>query len=61
VGDTPSDMVGARVADAVAVGVTSGPHDADELISAGADVVLESLVEFRPWFRQWFRDRASTR
>jgi len=64
VGDTPSDMTGARVADAVAIGVTTGPHGTDELVEAGADVVLGSLVEFRPWFREWFRqwfgDRASS-
>jgi phosphoglycolate phosphatase len=53
VGDTPSDMIGARVADAFAIGVTSGPHPADELTAAGADVVLDSLVEFRPWLGRW--------
>ena len=57
VGDTPSDMIGARVADAVAVAVTTGPHGADELVQAGADVVLESLVEFRPWLRDWASSR----
>jgi phosphoglycolate phosphatase len=57
VGDTPSDMTGARVADAVAVAVTTGPHGADELVQAGADVVLESLVEFRPWLRDWASSR----
>ena len=61
VGDTPSDMAGARVADALAVGVTSGPHDAAELDGAGADIVLGSLVEFRPWFSEWLRGRASSR
>ena len=50
VGDTPADMGGARSANAVAVGVTSGPHGADELRDAGADVVLASLAEFAPWF-----------
>ena len=56
VGDTPPDMTGALAADAVAVAVTTGPHDADELLDAGAHVVLGSLVEFRPWFREWFRE-----
>src|SRR5205085_6386015 len=42
VGDTPSDVVGARAADAVAVAVASGPHDVAELREAGADVVLTS-------------------
>ena len=61
VGDTPPDMTGAHVADAVAVAVTTGPHTSDELVDAGAHVVLGSLVEFRPWFREWFRDWASSR
>jgi phosphoglycolate phosphatase len=50
VGDTPADIDGARSASAVAVGVTSGPHNADELRDAGADVVFASLTEFAPWF-----------
>ncbi len=57
VGDTPSDMHGARIARAVAVGVTTGPHDADELRAAGADTVLEDLGAFRPWWEA----RASSR
>lgn len=57
VGDTPPDMEGARLADAFAIGVTSGPHPADELTTAGADVVLASLVEFRPWLRGWASSR----
>ena len=50
VGDTPADIDGARSASAIAVGVTSGQHNADELLDAGADVVLASLTEFAPWF-----------
>jgi phosphoglycolate phosphatase len=50
VGDTPSDIEGARAAGALAVCVPSGPHDADELRAAGADVVLASLTEFPAWF-----------
>src|SRR5215510_12404731 len=50
VGDTPRDMEAARDADAVAVGVTTGPHDAAELVAAGADVVLTTLVEFPAWW-----------
>jgi phosphoglycolate phosphatase len=53
VGDTPPDMVAARGAGAVAVGVASGPHPAAELLDAGADVVLESLTQFPAWFRAW--------
>jgi phosphoglycolate phosphatase len=54
-GDTTSDMSGARIAEAFAIGVTTGPHAADELTVAGADLVLESLVEFRPWLLEWRR------
>jgi phosphoglycolate phosphatase len=56
VGDTPPDVHGARAAGAVAVGVTTGPHDRSALLDAGADVVFESLTQFPQWFRQWFRD-----
>jgi phosphoglycolate phosphatase len=50
VGDTPRDMEAARDADAVAVGVSTGPHDEAELVAAGADIVLRSLVEFPAWW-----------
>src|SRR5829696_5332370 len=43
VGDHPADMLGARAAGAVAVGVTTGSHDAAALRGAGADVVLADL------------------
>jgi phosphoglycolate phosphatase len=56
VGDTPPDVVAARAANAVAVGVTTGPHDHDELYAAGADIVLPSLTQFPAWFRAWRRD-----
>lgn len=51
VGDTPPDIDAARLAGAIAVGVPSGPFSADELTAAGADVVLESLIDFPHWFR----------
>jgi phosphoglycolate phosphatase len=53
VGDTPSDVLGARAAGAHAVAVPTGPHDSTELMEAGADVVLASLVEFPAWIRSW--------
>ena len=43
VGDTPRDLACARAIGAVAVGVASGHHTADDL--AGADLVLGSLEE----------------
>lgn len=49
VGDHPGDMVGARSAGAIAVGVTTGGHDARALRDAGADVVLPDLLDFRYW------------
>lgn len=54
VGDHAGDMRGARVAGALAVGVTTGPCDADELRAAGADVVLPDLHAFPAW---WARHR----
>ncbi|HEX6936620.1 MAG TPA: ATP-dependent sacrificial sulfur transferase LarE [Actinomycetes bacterium] len=50
VGDHVADVVGARVAGALSVGVPSGPVPADELHAAGADVVLDDLHAFPAWF-----------
>jgi phosphoglycolate phosphatase len=49
VGDHLGDIVGARAAGAVAVGVTTGPYGAAELTEAGADVVLPDLTGFPAW------------
>ncbi|WP_457030381.1 HAD family hydrolase [Kitasatospora sp. P5_F3] len=49
VGDHLGDIVGARAADAVAVGVTTGPYGAAALYEAGADVVLPDLTAFPAW------------
>ena len=49
VGDTPPDIVAARVAGALAVTVPSGPWTAEELAAEGADVVLDSLLDFPAW------------
>lgn len=49
VGDHPGDMIGARTAGAIAVGVTTGSHDALALREAGADVILPDLLEFPFW------------
>ena len=49
VGDHPADMLSAKAADAVAVGVPTGGASAADLVDAGADVVLDSLVEFPGW------------
>jgi uncharacterized protein len=49
VGDHPADVVGAHAAQAIAVGVTTGFHDAAALRAAGADVVLSGLLDFPAW------------
>lgn len=49
VGDHSGDIIGARTAGILAVGVTTGSHDADALRAAGADVIMASLQEFPAW------------
>jgi phosphoglycolate phosphatase len=49
VGDTVTDIRSALDASAIAVGVTTGPDDARQLVSAGADVVLDTLADFPHW------------
>jgi phosphoglycolate phosphatase len=45
IGDTVHDVASARAHGAVAVGVTTGPADAEMLSAAGADVVIESMSQ----------------
>jgi phosphoglycolate phosphatase len=47
-GDTPKDIVAAHAAHAVGVGVASGHYSKAELLGAGADYALGSLVEELP-------------
>ncbi|MGC0422399.1 uncharacterized protein ABIA38_007942 [Embleya sp. AB8] len=49
VGDHLGDLIGARAAGAIAVGVATGPISAAELRAAGADVVLPDLIGFPAW------------
>ena len=49
VGDHLGDVAGAREADAMAVGVATGPISAENLAAAGADVVLPDLRSFPQW------------
>ena len=49
VGDHVADVLGARAAGAISVGVPTGPVPADELRAAGADVVLDDLRDFPAW------------
>ncbi|HSO96768.1 MAG TPA: haloacid dehalogenase-like hydrolase [Acidimicrobiia bacterium] len=53
IGDTPTDVASALGVGIVAVGVATGPHPRDELVAAGAEGVLGSLVEFPEWLRGW--------
>ena len=53
VGDHIGDVQGARGAGALAVAVATGPTTADELAAAGADVVMDDLTTFVPWWREW--------
>jgi phosphoglycolate phosphatase len=46
VGDHPGDMMSAVRAGAHAVGVLTGHHTTAELVEAGADAVLDSLIDF---------------
>ncbi|MBT2899042.1 MULTISPECIES: HAD hydrolase-like protein [unclassified Streptomyces] len=57
VGDHTGDVRGARVAGALSVAVTTGPCDAAELRTAGADVVLEDLTGFPAWLAAFEADR----
>ncbi|RMI35438.1 HAD family hydrolase [Nocardia stercoris] len=50
VGDHTADVDAARAARAIAVGVATGPFDADALSAYGADVVLADLDAFPAWF-----------
>lgn len=52
VGDHVADMAAARAAGVIAVGVVTGPCAADELVVAGADVVLADLRGFPPLLGQ---------
>ncbi len=48
IGDTPKDIDCARANGCVAFGVATGRYSADELRAAGADMVVESLLEPSP-------------
>jgi phosphoglycolate phosphatase len=53
VGDTPPDVTAAQLAGATAVMVPSGPFTAEQLHDAGADVVLDSLLDFPDWLDKY--------
>ena len=47
-GDTPRDVEGGHGAGIRVVGVATGEYTAEELIEAGADAAIHSLVEGLP-------------
>jgi phosphoglycolate phosphatase len=53
VGDTPADMAAALEGGAVAVGVPTGSFTSVELMTAGAAIVLPSLLEFPSWYAEF--------
>lgn len=55
VGDHPGDMDAALGAAALPVGVVTGLHSREELVEAGARVVLGDLGELPPLLRAWTR------
>ncbi len=57
VGDTPDDMRAAVAGRAYPVGVPTGSFGRDELLVAGARIVLSSLAAFPPWYAR-FRARS---
>ncbi len=58
VGDHAGDIRGALAANAIPVGVTTGPCGRDELLAEGAEVVFASLAEFPAWFERTFAGSA---
>ncbi|TQM67358.1 phosphoglycolate phosphatase [Actinomadura hallensis] len=53
VGDHTGDVDAARAASATAVGVATGPFDAEALAAYGADVVLPDLLAFPDWLKSF--------
>ena len=61
VGDHPGDLAAAHAANAYAVGVTTGAHDAAALLAAGADLALPDLHTFVTWLPCHVSERSSGR
>jgi phosphoglycolate phosphatase len=58
VGDHVGDVRGAHTAGALSVAVPTGPCSAEELRTAGADVILADLTEFSGWLSAYRPARA---
>ena len=50
IGDTPRDVEAAKAHGCVAFAVATGRYSSDDLADAGADVVVENLVDPTPLF-----------
>jgi phosphoglycolate phosphatase len=53
VGDHPGDVAAARAGGAFSLAVATGPFTAQQLLEAGADLVLPDLRDFPHWLREW--------
>ncbi len=53
VGDHPADVLAAQSGGALCVAVATGGTSRPALDTAGADVVLASLIDFPPWLEGW--------
>lgn len=49
IGDSPFDIQAAKAGGLTALCVTTGSHDREELLNAGADFVFDSLAEIAHW------------
>ncbi|MGW7025302.1 HAD family hydrolase [Streptomyces decoyicus] len=58
VGDHTGDVAGAHTAGALSVAVATGPCDATQLRTAGAEVVLADLTEFPSWLERYVAEGA---
>jgi phosphoglycolate phosphatase len=61
VGDTPADMQAGQTGGAVPVGVPTGSFGPDQLLAAGAVVILDSLLEFPSWYAGFRGDLSEER
>lgn len=52
VGDTSYDIEMGKAAKTFAVGVSWGNHPAEELMEAGADIVIEEFAALEPWLAE---------
>jgi phosphoglycolate phosphatase len=53
VGDHVSDIAGARAAGALSMAVATGPINRSDLLAAGADTVLDTLLAFPAWLADY--------